>query len=470
MANKFFKCGEFEFAEDRIMMPCISMFDKMLHICETNYKNDDLTICKLYKFDIKIQDDFDYEYLSLRIKYYITSTGKYLSFVNFYIEDSDIPKYDFKKIDLKKTDIFQRFFLISDKLQISYDIPIDNFYIDSLYMIASNSFEKIRKLLITSRNGAKLDVIVMNLQRSVLDIDSISQGFFKSGIEMTMAADDIIVFFDTDPVMLNLTITIFDLSKMSSKNIVIDKQIEILDIDIKNDLIFLQTRNTKYTVETFIVNTTTTRIFVSDTLYYQDNQSMILFNRENQFYFNVVQFDVDSNKLNIKMFKIFDMNNIFFQYRPRNMLLETMKNKNEVEALIDISYKKMPTIAYKANFIDMDFMYTQDKSSIIQGRTFNEFSYYIQILKNNLQTNINDPSFLLFNAVHIRFSEKVSIQLEDCKVMISYSKTRYGLVCKDNTIITKKLKYFPSEKGLTIRQFTKKLLSYNIFKEEAELR
>ena len=225
IASNNFKCGEFQLTHSNVVMPCISKKDKSLHLCKTNYKNEDLSLCEVYKFDIKISDDFPLDLLNIKIQYYKFQLGNEMFIVNFNITDQ---YYNESNIDLEKTNIFQKFFLITDDLKISYTVPIENFFIVDMNLIAYNNIDKKRKFIVTVKNKNKMDLITINLYKGVLDIDSMENGYLLGGIDFVKTSKGKIILMDLDKVNSNLYINIYDIEKLSTKTIMLEKLIEIV--------------------------------------------------------------------------------------------------------------------------------------------------------------------------------------------------------------------------------------------------
>ena len=108
ITNNEYICGEFVFYKSSITQACLSKLDKILYLCETNHNNADSTLCKAYKFDLKVDKKFDLEKLGIRITHLTLIDNKDVFFVNFFIDDN----INVSSTEHSNTNLFNRFFLI----------------------------------------------------------------------------------------------------------------------------------------------------------------------------------------------------------------------------------------------------------------------------------------------------------------------------------------------------------------------
>ena len=482
MANSHFKCGEFEFTKTKIVMPCLSKLDTMLHLCETDFRNDDMSLCKVYKFDIYIDPSIPLDYLGLRIQYYEFLNEDSIFFVNFFIQNKN---FNLMNLEGTTTKIFQQFFFIKEGFISSYTLPIEGLFIDRLFMIANNTQEKHRKILISSKDGYNYNLIVFSMKRGVVDLDSLKEGFLHSGVEHLTVDDHRIIILDILPTSNILEITIYDLEKMTNKTLLIDKQKTVLSSDSKDMLLYLQTRNTRFISEFYIVNMLNGRIYKSDYFKYQENQSLILFSMENRYFIHRLNYSGQNNldmEIEMEIVALKDKDRILFMYdldsedsflKNRDPDKKQFLKKFEIidnfgQAItttqLVLFNKKIPIMKYNFAFVDSNHIYYSPKSPLIQGRTFEGFSYYIKLMGNNLDSNMADPSILWLNALNFRFQVEAFDSLLKCDSMYMFASKKMFILCKNNYVIHKKISYTPSTDPKKVKTMNMSLFRKQVYR------
>ena len=492
MAGSNFQCGEFEYTGTKIYMPCINKFDRMLHVCETDYHNDDLSVCTIYSFRIGLPIGVSVEDLILRIQMYKNIKGEYLKFVNFTVEEDVTdnimgrpPNPDNQSPNPKNSildeipinpqaegyDFRNHFFSLQKAQNIAYRVPIESFLIDQIYLIASNNYLRERKLLVSGRSGKNLNLMTFNITRGVLDTDSMEQGFLRSGIEFYEVSADKILILDVDGYNNQLIVSVFDLTKLTEKRLIIEKQIELLDSDNKHNMIFLQTRNTRFTVENYIVDMKTGRLFKSEFLKYCPKCTNTIMHMEQQ-YFLVSLEHRKKDKVIFRVARLNSMNRIYFQQRSKdNANFSATKPhidaNNQIirTAPFQVYNNKFVTLDYKVAFLEDDYLYYSPRSAKIQGRTFVGFSYYIALITNNLQTDEHDSSLFWFNAIKFQLDAKAKQDFQNIRVMNMWYGIRVFFICRDNTARTWKNFGTPGNHVIPVKEFKKFKLSIPIFEE-----
>lgn len=489
MANSDYKCGEFEITEKKIVMPCLSKKDRHLYLCQTDYHNEDLSLCEMYKFEIGIQEDFNLDILNIKINYYNFNNLNYMFIINFTVKDKE---FDEKDPRWEKTTIFQQFFFIGKNLKMMYTVPIENFFVVDMNLIAYNNLRKRRKFVVTVKNKNKTDLITFDLDRGVMDIDSMRNGYLLGGIDFVKTPKGRIILLDLDRINNDLYIIIHDIEKLSTKTIVLPKQLEIVICDTKDFYIFLQTRNTRFAIENNIVNLVNGRIFKSQYFKYDPHQKLLLFTRDNKFYIHRLKFThYSSVKKSGKRFpiemdvaQINDMNNMHVIYRTqnhnrfvrlKNFFVEGFNNfSRQVDSLGQSIYlnkmqllnKKMSVADFHFSTVDLNYIYFDPPSPLIQGRTFEFFSYYIKVVNNNMRTNQNDSSVLWFNFLNNRFSPLAQKQVESCTVLFAFLNTKQWFLCAENKLISRKVVYMPSEDPIILDNFRSYHLAARMFDKD----
>lgn len=505
MASSDYKCGEFEITEQKIVMPCLSKKDRHLYLCQTDYRNEDLSLCEMYKFDIELQEDFDLDILNIKINYYNFQNLNYAFIINFTIKNrplddeggkskgqSQAREFDPKDPYWAGTKIFQQFFFIGKNLKMMYTVPIENFFVVEMNMIAYNNLRKRRKFVVTVKNKNKTDLITFDLDRGVMDIDTMRNGYLLGGIDFVKTPKGRIILLDLDRINNDLYIIVHDIEKLSTKKIVLPKQLEIIICDTKDFYMFLQTRNTRFGIENNIVNLVNGRIFKSNFFNYDPHQKLLLFSRDNKYYIHRLKFTRYKNvkqsgkrfPIEMSLAQINDMSHMHVSYHSHNLgRFARLKNlpQHEQQNLgrhvdsmgqsiylkkMHLLNKKIKVLDFHFSTVELNYIYFDAPSPVIQGRTFNFFSYYIKVVNNNLRTNQNDPSVLWFNYLNNRFSPQAQKQLEGCTVIFSFLDTKQWFFCAENVLIARKVVYLPSEDPLILDRFKSYRLAARIFDQD----
>lgn len=128
--------------------------------------------------------------------------------------------------------------------------------------------------------------------------------------------------------------------------------------------------------------------------------------------------------------------------------------------------KKIEFLKFKFATVELNYLYFETPSPLIQGRTYNYFTFYIKIMRNNMQTNQNDSSLYWFNFLNNRFAPRAQKQMSNCTVLYTFFVRKHWFICKENKFMSVKIDFLPQKEPIIMKEFKEYDFTEQVFYKE----
>lgn len=432
-------CGSMVVHGSDIHVGCFSLREQNFQICSLNFEDKTQALCKTYTLD---WDSFTEED-QVEVKF----SGK------MDMEGDMAFALVLRPKDQQSEKRVKSFYLFEEGSASKIEVPLRNVNIREVEVFSVNLAANTIHLLMSIQNGRGLDLVTFKLLDFVIDKESLEHGLMKQSVMHYIIDENNITTFTIDKVTNQLTITQMNVQTLKNTPYVIENQFELIEVLYNNVMILVTSRNTKYMVQSHLIDLENNRIFFWDDIPRTENSISRLLNFNNRRYLWTFHFNEKKSKSDCKLVKIEDFYSILLSFdetfgktaitakeksKPQRRALEKAEDEsldkyrtvNEgydvILANVHFMIQRNRVASISITFVPQKYMFNKFRETSVQARIYGNSSLYLMLFGNNLELNPQDPNIIYFNQAKISMTEfKNVLKHEDILICYKFLYTNY---------------------------------------------
>ena len=376
----------------RILAGCLSTLDNNFQVCSLDYRLKTLSECQSFNLDYGLSGDEDLSDEQVFFQAYLSPENTETFVFNFQAS---------RFVPLQR-----RFFLISNKGNFSFVLPIEDAVIKEIMVMGSSSFTDSTQWLVSLVNGNKVDLLTFRTQHFIIDPATLEKGLIREGVDKFDFEDGRLILYDFERAKESLRITDVDLGDMSKKEYLLKHQVKIVQKDFLRGFIFVICENSKGQLDTYFISTDSGRIFQMSGSFFRQNTHVSLLEFDNRSFAWVFNFKGEDNSFSFKLARLNTFDSLKYFYDDKfpekhpDLTRWTKTNQFGQEyqtCSVEFLDQRERLLTLEVRIVPDDFVIKEFDRENIELRVQDVATVYLPIFGNNLGFDLHDMDFLYFN-------------------------------------------------------------------------
>jgi hypothetical protein len=443
-------CQFVEIVGTKIFAGCISTLENNIQLCKVDYLENNISECISYNFDYGLQEGEEIKDEKIFMQYFQTPLG----------HDRFI--FNFKSSQL--VSLRNKFFIISEKGNYSISIPIQGVILNRIQILKCDEMKNKMELLMSLKNGNKFDLVSFKLKNFIIDKESLRDGLLREMVEwFDWGSNSLVIYEKQTGQNPSLNVILLDMDDLTQKKYVLQGKNDLVLKQFSQGFIFLRLQNLHYGLQDYFINTFSNRFCMFNVPFKSSDAwlSFVTFDHIQ----HIFLFDFkDKFTFSAALFPKFESIEISFDEDQDATEWEREDDLGQKYIEAKASFKSQGELVYEVDIkiVDDYFIKRGIDGSTIVNRLSNIVPYHLDIERNNLPLDLDDPSVFYFNQIDF-FEDELLNYLKEHPIATLFVTKNIHFVSLNMELISVNYrqglkKYASAPLGISI----KKMLGFNI--------